>query len=91
MYEKSHYPEHICNCFKFYVTILSNLRICSTYLIYKDNFEVNSHHEILYLIMGFELVVRVLGAVTLCFGYPSSYPCVICTLCSAGTLKLCHL
>jgi len=41
--------------------------------------------------MDFELVVKVLVAVFLCFGYPSSYPCVICTLCSAGTLKLHHL
>jgi hypothetical protein len=41
--------------------------------------------------MDFELVVKILGAVFLCFGYPSSYPCVICALCSAGTLKLRHL
>lgn len=91
MYEKFHYPIIAVIAFKFYVTILSNLRIYSTYLICKDNFEVNSQHEILYLIMNFELVVKVVGAVFLRFGYPPSYPCVICTLCSAGTLKLCHL
>jgi len=60
MYEKFHYPSiSVIVFFKFDVTILSNLRICSTYLIYKDNFEVNSQHEILYLIMDFELVVKV--------------------------------